>query len=75
MKKLPVIALTVAMSLGAAFDAAAQVKVVTTTEDLAALVKEIGGNKVSVEALARGYQDPHFVEAKLSLGLNRHRRR
>jgi ABC-type Zn uptake system ZnuABC Zn-binding protein ZnuA len=33
----------------------------------------VGGDKVSVEALARGYQDPHFVEAKPSfvLKLNR----
>ena len=30
------------------------------------LTKEVGGDKVSVEALARGYQDPHFVEAKPS---------
>jgi zinc/manganese transport system substrate-binding protein len=44
--------------------AAAPPKIVTTTEDLAALVREVGGTKVSVEALARGYQDPHFVEAK-----------
>jgi ABC-type Zn uptake system ZnuABC Zn-binding protein ZnuA len=72
MKKLPVIALAAALSLGAAFDAAAQVKVVTTTEDLAAIVKEIGGNKVSVEALARGYQDPHFVEAKPSFVIKLH---
>ena len=28
-------------------------KVVTTTEDLASLVREIGGDKVSVEAIAR----------------------
>jgi zinc/manganese transport system substrate-binding protein len=40
--------------------------VIATTPDLAALVTEIGGDKVSVEALARGYQDPHFVEAKPS---------
>jgi zinc/manganese transport system substrate-binding protein len=26
----------------------------------------VGGDKVKVEALARGYQDPHFVEAKPS---------
>ena len=39
---------------------------IATTQDLAALVTEIGGDKVTVEALARGYQDPHFVEAKPS---------
>ena len=42
------------------------IKVIATTQDLAALVSEVGGDKVSVEALARGYQDPHFVEAKPS---------
>ena len=40
----------------------AAVKVVTTTEDLASLAREVGGDKVAVDALAKGYQDPHFVE-------------
>ena len=44
----------------------AAVNVVTSTEDLAALAREVGGDKVHVEAIARGYQDPHFVEAKPS---------
>lgn len=52
--------------------ASAAVKVITTTEDLAAIVREIGGDHVSVEALARGYQDPHFVEAKPSFILKLH---
>ena len=42
------------------------VAVVTTTEDLAALVREVGGDRVAVDALAKGYQDPHFVDAKPS---------
>jgi zinc/manganese transport system substrate-binding protein len=46
--------------------AGAALNVVTTTEDLASLVRELGGDRVRVEALARGYQDPHFVEAKPS---------
>jgi zinc/manganese transport system substrate-binding protein len=46
--------------------AEAAIKVVTTTEDLASIVRAVGGDKVTVEALARGYQDPHFVEAKPS---------
>lgn len=48
--------------------AAAQAKlnVVTTTEDLGALAREIGGDKVTVTSLARGYQDPHFVDPKPS---------
>jgi ABC-type Zn uptake system ZnuABC Zn-binding protein ZnuA len=46
--------------------AAAAVNVVATTEDLTSLTREVGGDKVKVDALARGYQDPHFVEAKPS---------
>ena len=38
----------------------------TTTEDLASLAREVGGDRVTVDALARGYQDPHQVEAKPS---------
>lgn len=45
---------------------AAKIKVVTTTEDLAALAREVGGELTEVSAIARGYQDPHFVEAKPS---------
>jgi zinc/manganese transport system substrate-binding protein len=59
-------ALLVAAVLSSAAPAHAVVNVVTTTEDLAALVREVGGDRVKVEALARGYQDPHFVEAKPS---------
>jgi len=59
-----------AMFAGAAF--AAPPKVITTTEDLAALVREVGGDKVTVEALAKGYQDPHFVEPKPSFIIKLH---
>jgi len=53
--------------------AAGKLSVVTATEDLAALAREVGGDRIDVEALARGYQDPHFVEPKPSfiLKLNR----
>ncbi len=44
----------------------AALNVVASTEDLASIVHEVGGDKVEVVALARGYQDPHFVEAKPS---------
>src|SRR5438132_8571727 len=46
--------------------AANKLKVVTTTQDLASLTKEVGGDRVDVTSIARGYQDPHFVEPKLS---------
>jgi ABC-type Zn uptake system ZnuABC Zn-binding protein ZnuA len=45
---------------------AAPVAVITTTEDLASIAREIGGDRIQVEALAKGYQDPHFVDAKPS---------
>ena len=45
---------------------AAPLKVVTTISDLASLTKEVGGDRVDVTSIARGYQDPHFVEPKPS---------
>jgi ABC-type Zn uptake system ZnuABC Zn-binding protein ZnuA len=45
---------------------AKKLNVVTATTDMAALTQEVGGDKVSVESIAKGYQDPHFVEAKPS---------
>jgi zinc/manganese transport system substrate-binding protein len=72
MKKLiPVAAL--ALSMLSSANAFAALNVVTSTPDLASIVKEVGGDKVTVESLAKGYQDPHFVEAKPSfiLKLNR----
>jgi ABC-type Zn uptake system ZnuABC Zn-binding protein ZnuA len=54
-----------AVLIGARPSAAAP-HVVTTTEDLAALAREVGGDKIDVTALAKGYQDPHFVEPKPS---------
>jgi len=46
--------------------AQSKLNVVATTEDLASLAREVGGDRISVEGIARGYQDPHFVEAKPS---------
>jgi ABC-type Zn uptake system ZnuABC Zn-binding protein ZnuA len=45
---------------------AKKLNVVTATTDMAALTQEVGGDRVSVESIAKGYQDPHFVEAKPS---------
>ena len=46
--------------------AQSKLNVITTTEDLAAIAREVGGDRITVESIARGYQDPHFVEAKPS---------
>ncbi len=42
----------------------AKVKVVTTIPDFGSITKEIGGDKVEVKSIVKGYQDPHFVDAK-----------
>ena len=51
---------------GTGASAAAQIRVVATTPDLASVAKEIGGDKVSVVALAKPTEDPHYVDAKPS---------
>src|SRR5437870_1090436 len=43
-----------------------KLNVITATEDLASIAREVGGDRITVESLAKGYQDPHFVEAKPS---------
>jgi zinc/manganese transport system substrate-binding protein len=65
--------LTLLLLAFAASAAKAELRVVTTTTDLAALVEIIGGEHAAVEALCRGYQDPHYLEAKPS-HMNRLRR-
>ncbi|HJZ84512.1 MAG TPA: metal ABC transporter substrate-binding protein [Polyangia bacterium] len=47
--------------------ALAKLRVVTSIETLAALSREVGGDRVDVRSLSRGYEDPHFVQAKPSL--------
>ena len=46
--------------------AAEPLSIVTTTTDLAAITKAVGGDRVKVESIAKGFQDPHYVEAKPS---------
>jgi zinc/manganese transport system substrate-binding protein len=63
-------ALSVAVILiGVATPAGATVNVLTTTEGLAAVAREVGGDTVKVTALSRGIQDPHFVDANPSLAV------
>src|SRR5262245_14189180 len=47
-------------------EASDKLTVVTTTQDLASIVTEVGGDRIAVESLSKGYQDPHFVDAKPS---------
>jgi zinc/manganese transport system substrate-binding protein len=51
---------------------ARKLKVVTTLADFASLAQTVGGERVEAEAIAKGYQDPHFVEPKPSFILKLH---
>jgi len=51
---------------GSTASAASKLNVMTTIEDLAALAREVGGDRITADSIARGYQDPHFVEPKPS---------
>src|SRR5206468_108067 len=46
--------------------AQAKLNVVATTPDLAAIAKEIGGDKIELTTLAKPTEDPHFVDARPS---------
>jgi len=46
--------------------AEAKLQVVTSLQDFASIADAIGGDRVETYALAKGYQDPHFVDAKPS---------
>jgi len=65
MKKI-IALLALLPMLTAPVHAQGKLSIVTTTEDLAAVAREIAGDRAAVESIARGYQDPHFVEAKPS---------
>ena len=68
MKHTFVVAPLLAFALVAVAPVGAQSKlnVVASTEDLASITREIGGDRITIDFIARGYQDPHFVEAKPS---------
>ena len=67
MRSISRLTLFAALAFGlAAHPYAAGLRVVATTEDLASLAREVGGDKVVVVGLAKGYQDPHFVDPKPS---------
>jgi zinc/manganese transport system substrate-binding protein len=64
--KIRLLAVSMLAIVAGSRPAAAAVQVVTTTADLGSLAQEIGGDRVTVTALAKGYQDPHFVDPKPS---------
>lgn len=61
-----VFVLTIFLLSFASSASAKKLNVITATTDMAALAQEVGGDRISVESIAKGYQDPHFVEAKPS---------
>src|SRR3981189_2629728 len=46
--------------------AQSRLNVISTTEDLASIAREVGGDHITIESIAKGSQAPHFVEAKPS---------
>ena len=62
--KSMVLALTAC--LGMALPAVARIAVVTTTTDLAAIAREVGGDEVTVESIMTGRDDPHHIQLKPS---------
>ncbi len=51
----------VVMGLGVAQPAAAVLRVVASTPDVADMTRQIGGDRVEVVTIAVGSQDPHKV--------------
>jgi zinc/manganese transport system substrate-binding protein len=54
------------LALGVGTAAHAELNIATTTPELAAIARAVGGERAEVKAIARGDQDPHFLEAKPS---------
>lgn len=61
-----VVVLLMAALTAVPFASAKKLNVIASTTDLAALAREVGGDRIDVDSIAKGYQDPHFVEAKPS---------
>ena len=64
--------LIVAFGLLAGTPAAAELRIVATVPDLAALASEVGGDLVRVTTLTGPHQDPHFVDPRPSLMVKLH---
>ncbi len=64
MKRFWFVVIAVLVSVPA--HAQGKLNIVTTTEDLASIARQVAGDRATIESIARGYQDPHFVEAKPS---------
>src|SRR5437773_1797497 len=58
--------LFIALLVASPVPAYAKLNVVASTPDLGSLAREVGGDNVDVTSLAKGTEDPHFVDAKPS---------
>ena len=58
--------ITTALLGGLAASASAKIRVVSSLDDFASIAGAVGGDNVETVALAKGYQDPHFVDPKPS---------
>ncbi|MCP4363957.1 MAG: zinc ABC transporter substrate-binding protein [Planctomycetes bacterium] len=54
-------------------EASAEIKVVTTSTDLASIARYIGGDRVEVDSIVQGYQNPHYVDVKPSYMMKLHK--
>ena len=75
MEKIPTLAVLLSSILAAVVAApgvaagAETVRVVTTLSAYGSLAREVGGDRVEVESIARGDEDAHFVKPKPSYAL------
>jgi zinc/manganese transport system substrate-binding protein len=69
MSRQPISAFVFALMASLPLRAAAELKIVATTAQLASVAKAVGGTRVDVEALALPTQDAHFVDARPHLAL------
>lgn len=66
MKRILLLSLMATLLPGGRLFAAGKLNIVTATQDPASLTREIGGDRVEVTSIGKGYQDPHFIEPKPS---------
>ncbi|HKO02756.1 MAG TPA: metal ABC transporter substrate-binding protein [Thermoanaerobaculia bacterium] len=66
MKRILPLLSIASLLIGGNLFAANKIKVVSATEDPASITREIGGDRVEVTSIGKGYQDPHFIEPKPS---------
>jgi zinc/manganese transport system substrate-binding protein len=62
----PIASLILILCCAGGLAAAEPLRVVATVSDLGSLAREVGGERLTVTVLARGGDDPHFVEARPS---------